>query len=71
MGCPEIEAGYIYAVFDVEFDPGYVACCWEGAALSERLLELERRCGRLWQGLYRRSPDPRVVGLADLLKTRV
>ncbi len=46
-------------------------CCRDGGALNARLLELEGRRGRLWQGLYRRSPDPRVLGLADLLRTRV
>ncbi len=69
--CPGVEAGEIYAVFGVEFDAACADCCWDGGALNARLLELERRRGHLWQGLYRRSPDPRVLGLADLMGTRV
>ena len=42
-----------------------------GAAVSELLLALDRRRGNFWQGLYRRSPDPRVLGLADLWKARL
>ena len=71
MGCPAVEGGGIYAVFDVEFDGEYAECRWDGAALNELLLALERRRGHLWQGLYRRSPDPRVLALEDLLKARV
>ena len=71
IGYPGVEVGEIYAVFDVEFDGEYADWCWDGAAVNELLLALERRRGRLWQGLYRRSPDPRVLGLADLLRRRV
>lgn len=71
MGCPSVEGGEIYAVFDVEFDGEYAACRWDGAAVNERLLALERRRGHLWQGLYRRSPDPRVLGLGELLQARL
>jgi hypothetical protein len=39
--------------------------------LNELLLALERRRGHLWQGLYRRSPDPRVLALEDLRKARM
>lgn len=59
------------AVFDVEFDGEYADWRWDGAVVNELLLALERRRGHLWQGLYRRSPDPRVLGLADLRKARV
>ena len=71
IGYPGVEVGEIYAVFDVEFDGEYADWCWDGAAVNELLLALERRRGHLWQGLYRRSPDPRVLGLADLMGTRV
>jgi hypothetical protein len=39
--------------------------------VNELLLALELRRGHLWQGLYRRSPDPRVLALEDLLKARL
>ncbi len=71
LGRPGVEVGEIYAVFEVEFDGEYADWCWDGAAVNELLLALERRRGLLWQGLHRRSPDPRVLGLADLLRTRV
>jgi len=67
LGCPGVEGRGIY----IEFDGEYADWCWDGAAVNELLLALERRRGHLWQGLYRRSPDPRVLGLADLLRTRV
>jgi hypothetical protein len=66
-----MEGGEIYAVFEVEFDAAYEDCCWDGGALNARLLELEGRRGHLWQGLYRRSPDPRVLALAYLRRARV
>ncbi len=62
LGCPVVEDAGIYAVVDVEFDGEYADWCWDGAAVNELLLALERRRGHLWQGLYRRSPDPRVLG---------
>lgn len=71
LGCPAVEDGGIYAVVAVEFDGEYADWCWDGAAVNELLLALERRRGHLWQGLYRRSPDPRVLGLADLRRARV
>ena len=71
LGRPGMEGGEIYAVFDVEFDGEHSDCCWDGAAVNELLLALERRRGHLWQGLFRRSPDPRVLGLADLRRARV
>jgi hypothetical protein len=71
MGCPAVESGGIYAVFDVEFDGNYAGCHWDGAAVNERLLALEHRRGNLWQGLYRRSPDPRVLSLRELMTARV
>ena len=71
FGCPGVDAVGIYAVFEVEFDGFYAACRWDGAAVSELLLALDRRRGNFWQGLYRRSPDPRVLGLADLWKARL
>jgi hypothetical protein len=70
MGCPAVESGGIYAVFDVEFDGNYAGCHWDGAAVNERLLALEHRRGNLWQGLYRRSPDPRVLSLRELMTAR-
>ena len=51
LGCPAVEGEEIYAVFDVEFDGEYVDWRWDGAAVNELLLALERRRWHLRQGL--------------------
>jgi hypothetical protein len=71
MGCPAVEGGGIYAVFDVKFDGNYAGCRWDGAAVNDRLLAQEHRRVNLWQGLHRRSPDPRVLSLRELMTARV
>lgn len=70
-GYPGSAEGEIYAVFQVTEDPLYKNQEWDGAKLMKVLTEYEARKGHQWNALGRRSPDPRVVNLRELLKAGV
>jgi predicted component of viral defense system (DUF524 family) len=70
-GYPGAASGEIYAVFNVQEDPRYEEQAWDGAKMMQILEDFEVRRGRLWKGLGRRSPDPRVLSLRELLKAGV
>ena len=68
---PGSTGGEIYAVFEVEHDSAYAAVKWDGAKLLHSLEEFEaRRTYRQNVTLRRRSPDPRVLSLRELLKAQ-
>jgi len=68
-GYPGAAAGEIYAVFEVEVDPIYAGRSWDSATVTAQLKEFEsRRSYRQVSSLRRRSPDPRVLSLRELLK---
>jgi predicted component of viral defense system (DUF524 family) len=68
-GYPRVAAGEIYAVFEVEPDPAYVGRKWDEVELTNQIKAFEsRRTYRQVNTLHRRSPDPRVLTLQDLLR---
>jgi hypothetical protein len=68
-GYPGTAAGEIYAVFEVEPDPAYEGRKWDGAKVWEQIKAFAaRRTYRQVNLNDRRSPDPRVMSLQELLK---
>ncbi len=68
-GYPGTAAGEIYAVFEVEPDPDYEGRKWDGAKIWEQIKAFAaRRTYRQVNLNDRRSPDPRVMSLQELLK---
>lgn len=68
-GYPGAAGGEIYAVFEVENDPMYAGRRWDGSVLTRVLTEFEQRNNDgLPTKLGRRSADPRVLSLRELLK---
>lgn len=66
---PGAAGGEIYAGFEVEPDPAYVGRKWDEAEVTEQIKAFEsRRSYRQVNTLHRRSPDPRVLSLQELLK---
>jgi predicted component of viral defense system (DUF524 family) len=67
-GYPGAASGEIYAVFSVEIDAGYSGRKWDEAEVTRRIKAFEsRRTYRDVRTLHRRSPDPRVLSLQELL----
>ena len=68
-GYPGTAGGEIYAVFEVDEDSTYAGRRWDGSVLMRVLNEFERRGNYgATANLGRRSADPRVLSLRDLLK---
>jgi hypothetical protein len=68
-GYPGAAAGEIYAVFEVEPDPAYAGRKWDEAEVTKQIKAFEsRRTYRQVDTLHRRSPDPRVLSLQELLR---
>ena len=71
-GYPGAAVGEIYAVFEVEPDTAYAGRKWDEAKLMEVLKAFEsRRTYRQVDTLHRRSADPRVLSLRELLKAQI
>lgn len=69
-GYPGTAGGEIYAVFEVELDPVYAGRKWDGDKLWEQIKIFESRKAYRQTNLNnRRSPDPRVMSLQELLRT--
>jgi hypothetical protein len=68
-GYPGTAGGEIYAVFEIEPDPAYAGRQWDEAEVTKQILLFEsRRSYRQVKTLHRRSPDPRVLSLQELLR---
>lgn len=68
-GYPGAASGEIYAVFEVEPDAAYAGREWDEMEVTKAIKEFEsRRRYRQVDSLRRRSPDPRVINLQNLLK---
>jgi predicted component of viral defense system (DUF524 family) len=68
-GYPGAAAGEIYAVFEVELDPAYAGRKWDEAEVMNLIRAFEaKRSYRQVKTLHRRSPDPRVLSLQELLR---
>jgi predicted component of viral defense system (DUF524 family) len=68
-GYPGAAGGEIYAVFEVEPDAAYVGRKWDEAEVTKQIKAFEsRRTYRQVNTLHRRSPDPRVLSLQELLR---
>ena len=68
-GYPGAASGEIYAVFEVEEDPEWRNREWDGQRLMDLLEEHEaKRKHRAIKPLGRRSANPRILSLRDLLK---
>jgi hypothetical protein len=66
---PGTARGEIYAVFEVEPDPAYEGIKWDGAKLWEQIKNFAARRSYRQVNLHnRRSPDPRVMSLQELLR---
>ena len=68
-GYPGAAGGEIYAVFDVEPDVAYAGRKWDEPEVTKQIKTFEsRRSYRQVNTLHRRSPDPRVLSLQELLR---
>jgi hypothetical protein len=68
-GYPGAADGEIYAVFEVEPDVTYVGRKWDEPEVTKQIKAFEsRRSYRQVNTLHRRSPDPRVLSLQELLR---
>ena len=68
-GYPGAAGGEIYAVFDVEPDAAYAGRKWDEPEVTKQIKAFEsRRYYRQVNTLHRRSPDPRVLSLRELLR---
>ena len=68
-GYPGAAGGEIYAVFEVEPDAAYAGRKWDEPEVTKQTKAFDsRRCYRQVNTLHRRSPDPRVLRLQDLLR---
>lgn len=68
-GYPGAAEGEIYAVFEVEPDDAYAGRKWDEAEVTKQIKAFEsRRTYRQVETLHRRSPDPRVLSLQELLR---
>ena len=68
-GYPGSASGDIYAIFEVAPDPVFRHQPWDGRKLQEVMAEFESRRGyRRVKTLHRRSADPRVLSLQELLR---
>ncbi len=68
-GYPGAASGEIYAVFEVEEDPEWRNREWDGRKLMDLLEEHEaKRKHKALKPLGRRSANPRILSLRDLLK---
>jgi len=68
-GYPGAADGEIYAVFEVEPDAAYAGRTWDEAEVTKQIKAFEsHRSYRQVNTLHRRSPDPRVLSLQELLK---
>lgn len=68
-GYPGAAGGEIYAVFEVEPDAAYAGRKWDEAEVTKQIKAFEsRRSYRQVNTLHRRSPDPRVLSLKELLR---
>ena len=66
---PGTASGEIYAVFEVKPDPTYVGRKWDEPEVTKQIMAFEsRRTYRQVKSLNRRSPDPRVLSLQELLR---
>lgn len=68
-GYPGAAGGEIYAVFEVEPDAAYAGRKWDEPEVTKQIKAFEsRRSYRQVSTLHRRSPDPRVLSLQELLR---
>ncbi len=68
-GYPGATGGEIYAVFEVEPDAAYIGRKWDEPEVTKQIKAFEsRRSYRQVNTLHRRSPDPRVLSLQELLR---
>lgn len=68
QGYPGTADGEIYAVFEVEPDVSYTGRKWNEPEVTKQIKAFEaRRKYRQVDTLHRRSPDPRVLSLKELL----
>ena len=68
-GYPGAAGGEIYAVFEVEPDAAYAGRKWYEPEVTKQIKAFEsRRSYRQVKTLHRRSPDPRVLSLQELLR---
>lgn len=68
-GYPGTANGEIYAVFEVEPDAAYEGREWNNLEVTNQIRAFEaRRTYRQVNTLHRRSPDPRVLSLRELLR---
>ena len=66
---PGAATGEVYAVFAVEPDAAYAGRKWDEAEVTKHIKAFEsRRSYRQVNTLHRRSPDPRVLSLQELLR---
>jgi len=69
---PGTAGGEIYAVFEIEPDVVYAGRKWDEAEVTKQIKMFEsRRSYRQVKSLHRRSPDPRVLSLKELLKALI
>ena len=70
-GYPGLAGGEIYALFEVEPDPDWVAVEWHRKKLIRAIRDFESRIRyKLVKNIGRRSAFPRILPLRDLLKAR-
>lgn len=68
-GYPGAAGVEIYAVFEVEPDAAYAGRKWDELEVTNQIKAFEsRRSYRQVNTLHRRSPDPRVLSLQELLR---
>jgi len=67
LGYPGAAKGEIYAIFEVEEDPGYAGQSWDDAKLWEAQKTFDLRTVYRPKPHARRSADPRVLSLRELL----
>jgi predicted component of viral defense system (DUF524 family) len=71
-GYPGAAGGEIYAVFEVEPDAAYAGRKWDELGVTNQIKAFEsRRAYRQVNTLHRRSPDPRVLSMKDLLMAMI
>lgn len=68
-GYPGAAGGEIYAIFEIEFDIAYRGRKWDGDELWKQIQIFESRRSYREGNIHpRRSPDPRVMSLQELLR---
>jgi hypothetical protein len=70
LGYPGAASGEIYAIFEVEVDDGYTGQKWDATKLWKAQTAFDLRTPYRPKPNKRRSADPRVLSLRELLTAR-